>query len=55
MKNDNSQFVNWDLTNGHNFWVPSGIYIIYIEMPELGKTKILKLAVVMENIIPDFF
>jgi hypothetical protein len=54
-KNDNSQFIKWDLTNGSNFWVPSGIYIIYIEMPELGKTKILKLAVVMENIIPDFF
>ena len=54
-KNDQSQFLRWDLTNGRNFWVPSGIYIIYIEMPELGKTKILKLAVVMENIIPDFF
>ncbi|MCW8849708.1 MAG: T9SS type A sorting domain-containing protein [Melioribacteraceae bacterium] len=54
-KNDNSQFIKWDLTNGSNFWVPSGIYIIYIEMPELGKTKILKLAVVMENIVPDYF
>ena len=54
-KNDQSQFFRWDLTNGRNFWVPSGIYIIYIDMPELNKTKILKLAVVMENIIPDFF
>jgi hypothetical protein len=54
-KNDQSQFLRWDLTNGKNFWVPSGIYIVYIEMPELNKTKILKLAVIMENIIPDYF
>ena len=54
-KNDISQFLRWDLTNGRNFWVPSGIYLVYVEMPELNKTKILKLAVIMENIVPDYF
>jgi hypothetical protein len=54
-KNDISQFIRWNLTNGRNFWVPSGIYLVYIEMPELNKTKVLKLAVIMETIVPDYF
>ncbi|MCB0745933.1 MAG: T9SS type A sorting domain-containing protein [Ignavibacteriae bacterium] len=54
-KNDESQFLEWNLTNNKNFWIASGIYIVYIEMPELNKTKILKLAVVMENVVQDFF
>ena len=54
-KNDISQFMRWNLTNGSNFWVPSGLYLVYIEMSELNKTKILKLAVIMENIVPDYF
>jgi hypothetical protein len=45
----NSQFETWNLQNDNNYPVASGIYIVYIDMPDLGKTKILKLAVVQEQ------
>ena len=48
-KDDPSQFFKWDLKNHNNLPVASGIYIIHIEMPDLGATKILKLAVVREQ------
>ena len=54
-KDDESQFVRWDLTNESYFWIASGVYLIYIEMPDLKETKILKLAVIMEDVVPDFF
>ena len=40
------QFVKWDLCNDSMFLIPSGIYIAYIELPDFGKNKILKLVVV---------
>ncbi|HCY76627.1 MAG TPA: hypothetical protein DHV28_11975 [Ignavibacteriales bacterium] len=43
------QFDIWDLQNDNNYPVASGIYVVYIDMPELGTTKILKLAVVQEQ------
>jgi hypothetical protein len=45
---DNSQFMTWDLNNGHNLPVASGIYIVHIDMGDLG-TKILKLAIIQEQ------
>jgi len=48
-KDDDSQFFRWDLKNHNELPVASGIYIIHIDMPKLGKTKILKLAVVREE------
>lgn len=33
----------------------SGIYIAYIDMPELGTTKILKFAIITPLVIPDHF
>ncbi|MBL0173795.1 MAG: T9SS type A sorting domain-containing protein [Ignavibacteria bacterium] len=48
-KNDASQLVNWDLLNENNLPVGSGMYIIHIDMPELGVEKILKLGVVSET------
>ena len=45
-KNDNSQFLEWNLLNNSDRTVASGLYIAYIELPDLGMTKILKLAVV---------
>ncbi|MGC8898849.1 MAG: T9SS type A sorting domain-containing protein, partial [Bacteroidota bacterium] len=47
-KNDRSQFATWDLLNSNKLPVASGMYIIYIDMPDLGKTKVLKLGVIME-------
>ena len=43
------QFVRWDLLNQNGFPVASGIYIVHIDMPDLGATKILKLALVQEE------
>jgi hypothetical protein len=48
-KDDQTQFINWNLLNDHNYPIASGLYIVYIDMPSLGTTKILKLAVVQEQ------
>jgi hypothetical protein len=45
MKDDPSQFVRWDLRNERGAFVAPGVYIAYIEIPELGVTKILKVSV----------
>jgi len=29
--------------------VASGIYVAYIDMPDLGKTKVLKVAIIQEQ------
>ncbi len=44
-----SQFDKWNLQNEQGYPVASGIYVVYIDMPDLGTTKILKLAVIMEQ------
>jgi hypothetical protein len=44
-----SQFATWDLRNRSNYPVASGIYVAYIDMPDLGKTKILKVAIIQEE------
>lgn len=54
-KDDNSQFQRWDLANENGLPVASGLYIAYIELPELGETKILKLAIIQEQQILDRF
>ena len=50
-----SQFLNWDLLNGDNFPVASGVYIAHIDMPELGKTKVLKLFIVQGQEFLQYF
>jgi hypothetical protein len=50
-----SQFERWDLSNASGLPVGSGIYIAHIEMPALGATKILKLAIVQEQQFLDRF
>jgi len=50
-----SQFQRWDLQNENGLPVASGVYIAYIDMPDLGTTKILKLAVIQEEQILDRF
>jgi hypothetical protein len=49
------QFVQWNLLTDNNFPVASGLYIVHIDMPELGKTKILKVAIIQEQQILDHF
>ena len=53
-KYDNSQFITWDLLTSHGFLAASGIYIAYIEMPDLGTTKILKIAIIQGIPINNF-
>ncbi len=53
--NSNSQFEKWDLNNESGLPVASGMYIAYIDMPDLGKTKILKFAIIQEQQILDRF
>ncbi len=43
------QFDRWNLQNDSGYPVASGIYVVYIDMPDLGTTKILKLAVIQER------
>ena len=47
-KNDPEQFFRWDLRNENGFFVASGLYVIYIDMGNIG-IRTLKLAVIMEN------
>ena len=49
-KDDASQFLEWDVTNKNNWQVASGIYICYVEMPDIGETKILKLSVIQSEL-----
>ncbi len=48
-KDDNTQYIQWDLQNQGGFPVASGIYIAHVEAWELGVSKILKLAIVQEE------
>jgi hypothetical protein len=50
-KEDDSQFLRWDLRNERGLAVASGIYIAHIDMSALG-TKILKLAIIQEERVP---
>ncbi|TSA25752.1 MAG: T9SS C-terminal target domain-containing protein, partial [Ignavibacteriales bacterium] len=54
-KDSPSQFITWDLVNDSSFPVASGLYIVYIDMPDLGQTKTLKLAVIQEQQVLDHF
>ncbi len=57
-KDDNSQFLRWDLNNSDNFPVASGMYIAHLEMTLSDgstATKILKIAVIQEQEVPDVF
>jgi len=49
------QFQRWDLTNESGLPVASGLYIAYIDMPEVGTTKIVKLSIIQERQILDRF
>jgi hypothetical protein len=54
-KDDPGQLVRWNLNNQSNLPVASGLYIAYIDMPDLGSTKIVKVAIIQEQQILDRF
>jgi hypothetical protein len=49
VKDDESQFLKWNLENEHHYLVGSAMYVVYIQLPDLGKTTILKMAVIQEQ------
>ncbi len=54
-KNDESQFLQWDLKNEAGLPVASGLYIAYIDMPEIGKHKVLKLMIIQGEQVVEFY
>ena len=54
-KTDQGQFMYRDLNNEYGLPVASGLYIVYIDMPELGTTKVLKVAIIQEDQVLDRF
>ncbi len=53
-KDDATQFAYWDLRNQGNLPVASGVYIVYVDMGQIG-SKILKLALVQqEQVLPTY-
>jgi hypothetical protein len=49
VKNDKGQLTTWNLQNEAGFPVASGMYVAYIDLPDVGTTKTLKLGVVQEQ------
>ncbi|MBN1299771.1 MAG: T9SS type A sorting domain-containing protein [Melioribacteraceae bacterium] len=54
-KNSASQFERWDLANDNGLPVASGLYLAYVDMPDLGEVKVLKVAIIHEQQILDRF
>lgn len=54
-KDNASTFERWDLRNEAGLQAASGLFLVHIELPELGKSKILKLCIVQRQIVPERF
>lgn len=54
-KNNENQFLRWDLMNMRNYPVASGIYVAYVDLPDLGFTKTLKFSVIQQQEILDYY
>ena len=51
----NTQFLRWDLQNESDLPVASGMYIAYIDMPDLNKTKVLKFVIIQNKQILEYY
>ncbi|MFH1571192.1 MAG: hypothetical protein ABIL09_24595, partial [Gemmatimonadota bacterium] len=54
-KDDGEQFLRWDLLNHNNLPVASGLYVAHIELPDLGKSRVMKLAIVQPQQFLEYF
>jgi len=54
-KNNTDQFLRWSLTNEYNYPVASGMYIAYVDMPDVPATKVVKFAIIQEQEVLDIF
>ncbi|HUL43162.1 MAG TPA: T9SS type A sorting domain-containing protein [Bacteroidota bacterium] len=50
-----TQFAQWDLRNESSIPVAAGMYIVYIDLPDQGATKILKLGIIPETQFLDAY
>ena len=54
-KDNASAYQDWDLLNDHQLPVAAGMYVAYIDLPTLGKTTTLKLAIIPEQQFLDHY
>jgi len=54
-KDDTSQFMQWNLANEANLPVASGMYIVHIDLPDLDTEKVLKLMVIQDRQILEYY
>lgn len=54
-KSSDNQFMRWDLMNARNYPVASGIYIAYVDMPDIGVTKTVKFSVIQQQEVLDYY
>ncbi len=54
-KDSPSQYLDWNLANEDNFPVASGMYVVHVDMPDVGATKVVKVAVIQEQEVPNNF
>ncbi len=52
-KDDPSQFFAWDLKNSVGIPVASGVYVVHVDMPDIGTSRILKLSVIQPQQVLD--
>ncbi len=54
-KDSDSQFHRWDLLNETGLPVASGIYIVHVDMPDLGEEKVLKVVIVQAQQVLEYY
>jgi len=54
-KNDESQFLRWNMRNKVGLQVASGLYVAHIELPAINAEKVLKFFIIQGDEIPEFF
>ena len=54
-KDTPEQFLRWDLLNESGLPVASGLYIVHIDMEDLGMTKVVKLMVIQSDQILEYY
>ena len=48
-KDDNDPFLRWDLKNHNSLPVASGVYLAHIELPDIGRNRVLKVVILQEQ------
>ena len=48
-KSDPDPFLRWDLNNHNGLPVASGIYLAHIELPDVGRNRVLRVVILQEQ------